>query len=297
MNTEEFINKANLIHNNKYDYSLVNYKNNITKIKIICPEHGIFEQQPNNHLIGRGCPICGLGKGKNKPKFNLEKWLENARKIFPDYDYSLVSYKSTKIPIKIVCKEHGVFLRRASDLLVGIGCPECGGTKKLSNKEFIEKAVKIHGNRYDYSKLNYINGRSKIEIICPLHGSFFQRAKSHLYGSGCPKCHKSHGEKNIELFFKENKIEYEIQKKFKNCKDKRLLPYDFYLPNYNLLIEFHGLQHKIWSKYFHPNYHDWLLLKHHDWLKRKYACTNKIDLLVCWYNEDYIEKIKERIKK
>ena len=119
--TEDFIERANKIHNNNYDYSLVDYKNNKTKVKIKCNIHGIFEQLPSGHLMGKGC-------------FN------------------------------------------------------CNSPKRLNNKSFIEKAKKVHGNKYDYSLVEYITGQKKVKIICKKHGLFEQLPYSHYNGSGCKKC-------------------------------------------------------------------------------------------------------------
>jgi len=184
LTTEQFIEKAKTIHGDTYDYSLVEYKNNYTKVKIICPIHDIFEQRPNSHLNGNGCPECSGTK-----KLNTEEFIEKAKAIHGDkYDYSLVEYKNNSTKVKIICPEHGVFEQIPSSHLKGSGCSKCSGTKKLTTEQFIEKAKAIHSDKYDYSLVKYKNNYTKVKIICPVHGTFKQRSGNHLYGQGCPEC-------------------------------------------------------------------------------------------------------------
>lgn len=106
LNTNEFIIRSNKIHNNLYDYSLVKYKNNKTKVKIICKEHGIFEQLPMSHLRGSKCLKC---TNKSNTKTTKQFILESNNVHNNKYDYSLVNYKNAYSKVKIICKEHGVF--------------------------------------------------------------------------------------------------------------------------------------------------------------------------------------------
>lgn len=114
---------------------------------------------------------------------------------------------------------------------------------KVTTPIFIEKAIKIHGSKYIYSKVNYIHSQTKVCIICPNHGEFWQIPKSHLHGSGCPKCKTSKGELLVEKILEKHNIEYINQKTFDDCKDKILLRFDKYIPSYNLCIEYDGLHH------------------------------------------------------
>ena len=122
LTTEKFVKKAKYIHGDRYDYSLVDYKNNYTKVKIICSIHGSFEQIPNNHLNGKGCSKCSGSK-----KLTTEQFIKKAKIIHSDkYDYKLVEYKNKETKIKIICPEHGIFEQRPYDHLSGSGCPKCG---------------------------------------------------------------------------------------------------------------------------------------------------------------------------
>lgn len=253
LNTEEWIAKANKVHNNFYNYSKVNYKNAHTKVTIICPIHGEFEQIADNHIKGAGCLQCKNEKISKALSKTTEQFIEKAQVIHKNkYDYSKTEYKGVKERVCIICPIHREFWQRPDSHLSGNGCPKCASEEKGFNKrmpleEFIEKAKQVHGDKYDYSKVKYINNITKVIIICPEHGEFEQIPAGHLKGHGCPKCNQSHLEREISLFLKENNIEFEEQKKFDWLGTKSL---DFYLPEYNTAIECQGIQHFKPIEYF-----------------------------------------------
>lgn len=181
--TEEFVKKVNQKHNFKYDYSLVKYENNTTKICIICPIHGNFHQTPSVHLRTSGCPKC---KGK---QFELKDFIEKSKEIHKDrYNYDLVNYKNSSEKVEIICKEHGSFWQKPTDHFIGNGCPKCAKNQKLTQEDFINRALKTHNNFYSYVNTIYLNSKTWIKIGCPLHGEFNQPAHKHLEGHGCPIC-------------------------------------------------------------------------------------------------------------
>ena len=191
LTTEDFIAKARSIHGDKYDYSKVEYKNANTKVCIICPEHGEFWQKPSNHLVGKGCKLCSIKKGKKIKKYDTESLIIKIKEIHGDeYDYSKVEYKTLYDDIILICSKHGEFAIKPSQLLYEKqGCPICNNKlKKLTTEEFIAKARSIHGDKYDYSKVEYKNNKQKVCIICPEHGEFWQRGDLHLNGCGCLEC-------------------------------------------------------------------------------------------------------------
>ena len=199
-NTEEFIEKAKKIHGNKYDYSKVKYKNNHTKIIIICSIHGEFLQTPNNHLQGYGCRKCGV---KN---LTTEEFIERAKKVHGNkYDYSKVKYIHSLTDVIIICYIHGEFLQTPNNHFGGAGCQKCAGSCRLSTEEFIKRATKIHNNKYDYSNTNFINVSEKVAIICKKHGEFTQTPHSHLKGNGCKQCANNALEKTTEEFIEQAK--------------------------------------------------------------------------------------------
>jgi superfamily II DNA or RNA helicase len=183
--TDDFIEEARKVHGNKYDYSKVSYTNSKTKVCIICPDHGEFWQTPYNHAKGKGCPKCS-----GNAKFNTEDFINKARTIHGDrYDYSKVQYINANSKVCIVCPEHGEFWQTPINHLKGAECPKCSGNVRLSKDDFINRSHIVHGNKYDYSKVKYINTNTKVCIICPEHGEFWQTPGSHINGScGCAKC-------------------------------------------------------------------------------------------------------------
>jgi len=182
-NKEKFILNANSKHNYKYDYSIVEYINSQTKVKIICPKHGIFEVKPNNHTQKSGCPKCkGDLISKLKVK-NTEQYIIDAKKVHGDkYDYSITDYKKSHDKIKIICHIHGIFEQKPNNHLNGQDCPRCiDNNIKSSTEEFIKRAKEIHGNKYDYSLVNYKNNKTNVKIICD--GKIYEQSpKSHLKG-------------------------------------------------------------------------------------------------------------------
>ena len=249
MKKEDFIEKAKKIHGNRYDYSRVEYINNKTKVCIICPEHGEFWQRPNDHLNRKGCPSCRYISSSIKLKSNTEEFINKAKKIYGNkYNYSKVKYINSQTKVCIICPEHGEFWQRPNNLLNGHGCPICGIKKRsesqvLGKLKFIKKAKKIHGNKYDYSRVEYVNNRTKVCIICPIHGEFWQTPDSHLQRNGCYKCRHSKLEDIIYMFLIDNNIKFEAQKTFQWLRYKKPLRLDFYLPDYNIAIECQGEQH------------------------------------------------------
>ena len=233
---EEFIKKAKEIHGDKYDYSKVDYSNAHTKVCIICPNHGEFWQTPSQHLQGDGCPKCG-----GTCVLTKEEWVAFANKVHNGkYDYSNVEYVNNVTKVCIICPEHGEYLQRPGDHTQGHGCPKCGRSYVPTTKEWITSAHNVHGNKYDYSKVDYVNGRTKVCIICHEHGEFWQTPSQHLQGDGCPKCNLSHLERSVMNYLDEVGITYDYQKRFKWLGKQSL---DFYLPDYNVGVECQGIQH------------------------------------------------------
>lgn len=181
---EQFVQRAQCVHGDRYDYSNVEYKGNKTKVRISCPEHGEFLQDPSNHFAGKGCPACAGRVSRDQASF-----LKKAASIHGDrYDYSKVTYTRSDTPITIICTTHGGFEQTPASHLSGSGCPVCSGKLRLTTAEFIRRAREIHGNRYDYGSVVYSNQRSKVEIVCPDHGGWWQAPSNHLAGKGCPSC-------------------------------------------------------------------------------------------------------------
>lgn len=197
MTTEQFISKSRNVHGYVYDYWKTSFINKSTPVTITCPDHGDFTVTPNSHLHGRkpsGCPRC---RGR---VIDTESFISKARRLHGDfYDYSKVSYQGAHDRVTIVCPDHGEFLQAPCEHAKDrpgsrpSGCPECGyekirNTHKYSAQDFIKKARELHGDFYDYSRVEYVDSRTPVTIVCPDHGEFQQRPASHTERNGCPAC-------------------------------------------------------------------------------------------------------------
>ena len=289
LTTEEFIERAREVHGDKYDYSKVEYKSAHTKVCIICPEHGEFWQTPNAHLYLK----CGCSKCMKNVKGTTDEFIERSRKIHSNkYDYSKVEYINSKTKVCIICPKHGEFWQKPNGHLNGQGCPSCN---KITSDDFIQKATLIHNGKYDYSKVDYKTAKTKVCIICPEHGEFWQAPGSHLSGKGCPHCLSSKIEDTIETKLNEMNVNFEKQKTFNWLKSKRNMRLDFYLPEYNIAIECQGKQHFDNIEYFGGN--DGLKYrKYNDMIKLKLCKEHNVNLLYFNYDDD-INKFEQKLKE
>jgi hypothetical protein len=243
----DFINKAIAVHGNKYDYSKVEYVNCKTKVIIVCKIHGDFQQIPIVHTSNKcGCAKCGIQYVNTLLKSNTQEFINKSILIHGDkYDYSNVEYTKRCNKVKIICKLHGEFEQNASEHLCGSGCKKCSKVYSPTTDEFIENAVGVHGEKYDYSNVNYKKAIEKIIIICKKHGEFQQRPNNHLSGSGCPKCHNNnYSKKQIEwlnfIQFKDNiVIAHALNEGEFNIPNTKFKA-DGFCKETNTIYEFHG---------------------------------------------------------
>jgi len=192
--TDGFKTQAKKVHGDQYEYSKVEYIASVTKVIINCSEHGEFKQTPGNHLSGQGCPKCGYIYRGELLRYSTADFIEKARVVHDDqYEYSKVEYIASVTKVIINCSEHGEFKQAPGNHLSGQGCPKCGDIccgdmLRSTTPEFIKNANVVHGDKYDYSKVEYVEALSKVIIVCSEHGEFKQTPGSHLSGNGCPKC-------------------------------------------------------------------------------------------------------------
>lgn len=353
--TEQFIKDAKQIHGNYYDYSEVNYIHNYGEVTIICPKHGRFKQIPHSHLQGKGCKECAIFNSK----LSQTEFIKRCKKIHNNYytynnlhyislrdnviitcpvhgdfkqlagnhirgygcskcntrgslltlndfikkskekhgnfyDYSKSFYNDSEELIEIICPMHGSFWQLANNHMAGCGCPKCVGKNKTT-KEYIKEAQEIHGDKYIYTNVNYKTAKGLIEIICPKHGSFKQKACAHLWGQGCPECAKtisrSSGEIELCNYIRSLYSGKILENDRTVIKPKEL---DIYLPELKLALEYNGeYWHQI-AEQREPGYHE----------NKQKACIDKgIKLIEIWENEWKNNKeeiklsIQEEIKK
>ena len=257
LTTEEFIQKAKGVHGDKYDYSLVEYIVSSKKVTIICPEHGEFEQRPNDHLTGNGCPSCKTDSLRLSFKTTTEEFIQKAKEVHGDkYDYSKTEYINSYTKVKITCPMHGSFDKFPRSHIRGAGCDECKKSNfyPISNtsERMIKRFKEVHGDKYDYSLVEYNGCHKNVTIICLNHGEFEQTPTNHLQGKGCRSC------------FCERSSLYEfelcdfLKEYFSIYSGNRTIikPYelDIVIPSKKLAIEFNGLY---WHSelYKDKNYH------------------------------------------
>jgi hypothetical protein len=213
-------------------------------------------------------------------------YIDKIKNIYGDtYDYSILCYINSHTKIKIICPIHGIFEKYPNDFLKA-GCQKCSYKKmEITLEEFLIKAKTVHNDKYDYNLIKEINYKTKIPILCNKHGIFYQRYDQHLADRGCPKCAVgySKSELQIEKWLISHNINYKTQYKFIDCKNVYKLPFDFYLPDYNICIEFDGLQH------YEPTYgmKSFLRTNNNDDIKTKYCFDNNIKLIRIPYWKQY----------
>lgn len=272
---DEFIKRAKNIHGDKYIFDKAIYKGIKQKVIVICPRHGEFLATPDHLLLGKptGCNQCGI----DSHYYTTEEYIKTVKSRHKKhFDYSLVIYKDRNTPIVLICdKSHRFTLKAGYHLFHGGRCTVCHPISR--NLElFIIKAKEIHGDRYDYSKAIYTGSKNKLIISCKQHGDFLIDPNSHLNRKGCPECNTSKGESAIQLFLNRNNICFIKEKTFRDCRDKGLLRFDFYLPDFNTCIEFDGY----WHFNTHPsNLDGFNKVIRRDRIKNIYCRENHIPLI------------------
>jgi len=189
----EFIRRAVEKYGTKYNYDNLNYKSYSEEVSVLCPTHGYFRVKAREHLhTNTQCNWCVYGRASKK--YTTEDFITEARQVHGDkYCYKEVDYKNCDHPVKILCEKHGYFMQSPYNHLRKAGCRDCWYEKaseinRHSLEDFERKGNAAHNNKYDYSLVEYVNNRTQVEIVCPLHGSFLQTPHDHLAGNGCVDC-------------------------------------------------------------------------------------------------------------
>ena len=279
--TEQFIEEAKRVWGeNKYDYSLTEYKGALKPIKVIY-DGVVFEQLASSHL--RYAPELNMNK-EWFIKRAIDRWGPYK------YDYSLVEYKHCKEKVKIIYNKTGEIFEQTPHLHLYSAPENIRLSTRKTTEQFIKEANEVHDSKFIYDKTEYIKNQIKVIITCPLHGDFKQTPLSHIQGSGCPSCSESKGEKEISKFLEKKKINFIKQHKFTDCRNIFELPFDFYIPSMRTCIEFDGLQHFQPVEYF-GGVESYQKLKINDSIKNNYCEDNYIDLIRIRY--DQIDNISQ----
>lgn len=212
-NIKEFILKATKVHGDRYCYLNSIYNGARFKINIECRKHGSFNQLASNHLKGSGCPKCRDDSNSAKSSIGLDIIKKKIHSTHGSrYKYNFDGVSRIKDKVEIICEKHRLFKQIVQIHINGGHCRKCSyeisAKKRSSSKfDFIEKANKVHSNKYDYSLVKYSNSVNKVDIVCKIHGVFKQKPYAHLTGNGCLKCHIENKESksfgfNREAFIK-----------------------------------------------------------------------------------------------
>ena len=247
---DSFLAQSKNLYGDKYDYSKVQYIDRSTEVCIVCPDHGEFWQKPSYHLRERsehGCPLCNIESRSMAARKTVEQFIAEAKEVHGNkYDYSKVEYSTSDAKVCIICPDHGEFWQTPNAHLAGHGCRQCSGNIRLTTEEFIAKARKVHGDKYDYSKVEYISTHIEVCIICPDHGEFWQKPSKHLSrGDGCPSCSlisepifRKVLQEITSLKFPKKKPEW-----LRNPNTNSLLELDCYNQKTKIAFELQGIHH------------------------------------------------------
>ena len=251
LDKEGFLKRAFDKHGDYYDYSKVLYINSLTKVDIICPIHGGFQQTPKSHFKA-GCSKCGRESQIEKAKKSQKQFEAEVITLYGNkYDFSLTNYINTKTPVALICNIHGEFTKSPVSILNENACDECckKKTKSTDKDTFIEEAIKVYGDKDDYTNTEVVSSKYKVEVRCTKHDLIFKKdIQSYLLGCGCPKCSAENytliRTKTTEQFIEEakevhgNNCDY-TDTIYKSAKDKVTIKCN----KHNIIFEQHPDNH------------------------------------------------------
>ena len=310
---ESVLKKIKEVHGDNYDLSKVVYVNRRTKITVGCRNHEpiyYWKTRAEQLFRGQGCFICGKKKAGLVRRTVFNDFIAEAKKNHIDkywkrYTVDKSTYKHTGEKITVYCSEHNISWEIVANAFKsGQGCRVCSFEKTASARrmpldEIIKRAKKLHGNKYEYSKaVQPDNQTEEIIVTCPKHGEFESIVGNHInpdIRSGCPVCNSSRGEKKLSIYFESKGIKYETQKTFEGLKSEGKLKCDFYLPDYNVVIEYNGRQHYEPVRAF-GGINEFKKTINRDKIKEKYCNDNGIRYEVIKYDEDYLERLDNMFK-
>lgn len=239
---EEYLRRFKLKHGDKFDYTLLPEKfGYFDKVQVICPKHGAFNTSIASHLE-HDCMDC---YNDSRKAIDKVEFIRRAEELYGNfYNYDKVEFDDVKTNVIIMCPKHGEFIQMAYTHLLGHRCRLCSNENRtLPFDSFVERSRITHGEMYIYNEEDYKTSVETTKIKCPEHGIFEQTPISHMAGAGCPYHRGSRGELLILKFLQDTSVTFLREHRFFECKNIRSLPFDFYLPDDNLLIEFDGRQH------------------------------------------------------
>ena len=316
------VGKQNSVKNPVIDYNKIHEKRRIeikalgkeciellnsgSSVKILAAKFDCGQTSIRNWVKAVDCNYFSgpYNRPSNNKKHTKESFLIKALEVHGNkYIYGSVEFKTAKDKVKIFCRScKGYFWQTPQGHMSGKGCRQCAQKRNarvnlIPRQDKIQAARKVHGDLYDYSLLpdNPIKD-GKVQIICKEHGQFEQLWGNHVYlANGCPKCVSSKGERQISKILKELNIEFQIEKRFSTCKDKSELPFDFYLPDHNILIEMQGQQH-FWPVEIFGGVKGFESRLKRDLIKRFWAMESPYELHCINFDQDIESRLKEILR-
>ena len=289
----------------KIGYILLTSKDDYTKAsdkcRLKCDKGHEYSQIPLDLFKGHKCKICATEEVMNKLRLSFEDVKANV----DEYGFIMLSteYKGINSPIKVKCKKCGhIFYPLLSNLKKGSGCPKC--YDRIRSKHMIipynERLKYVRSFGFDIltTEEDYIDGSHNVDILCDEGHVYSSKLHDFYMGNRCPRCKKSKGEVKISKVLDDLNIIYMEQYKFDDCRFYNHLPFDFYLPEYNILIEYDGKQHFILNSFGKDMWH-FVDIKIRDTVKNVYCENNNIELIRIpyWEFNDIENILKDRINK
>jgi hypothetical protein len=308
--TESFIKKAKSIHGDTYDYSKTVYESARKPVTIFCNMCGNYFtlSRAGGHVSkpARGCNICAPKRRGESNRKKSEKYIKECEELHEGYyKYDKTKYISNEESVKVYCTNCEVYfdVNAGDHLHRKNGCKICSGERcvkdrRLTKEEIVRRGNEVHQNKYEYKFLGEVkSNKDKFVIICSDHGEQKpQIINDHINKNvGCPSCKRSKGEEKIAFWLDVNNIEYNPQHPFDDCIHKNKLPFDFYLPEFNVLLEYNGEHHYKYLEYFHKTKEEFDEQQKRDQIKREYCKQNNIKLIeIPYWDFKNIEKILDK---
>ncbi len=266
------------------------YINAYTPIIHTCIKHNVkWKVSPTNILCGKGCYKCKNEKIEIKLRKTHKQYINELKEINPNI-ICLDTYINSNIPILHKCLlDDYEWYAIPGNILFGSGCPKCAGNIKKAHEDYVEEAFKINPDIKIIDQ--YINSKTPILHKCLIDNYEWKVSPTEiLSGSGCPQCHESSGERRVRQWLQKQNIQFEFQKRYHDCRDKNTLPFDFYLPTYNSIIEYDDKQHFEPIEHFGGKEKFKLTVKHDD-IKNEYCKKNNISILRIPYYKNVEEEL------
>ena len=272
----------------KEDYFGINKKYNL-----ICKNGHKIKMYLNDLLSGHECKKCATEKVAKAQMLTYQE----VRNYIESFNYKLLSteYKGSEEKLNVICNNGHKCSISYNNFKHGHRCSFCAVDKRTKSQTIPYEDRKRHIESFGYKLLtkekDYINGSQKVKMKCSKGHTFKMSCHCFFYGQRCPYCNESKGERRVKSVLDKSSVMYVSQYRFEDCKARRVLPFDFYLPTYNCCIEYDGKQHYLYGG-FNGDLLELMNIQYRDTIKNKYCKDNDIKLIrIPYWRFDEIEEI------